>query len=523
MNRPCVKSGGVSAWICLLLFVFFWMGCTEVPEPKTPSYKTGLARDEIRNSAFKERFPLQYETFLANNDDTEMTEYAGSVPHEKHRCGDLPKGYKYCQPYLKNLWMGYPFSFEYNRARGHTYALYDVLHIDRINRYGEEAGLPATCYNCKTARIPGWVEEYGDAFWAKNFNLFREELDLDDNTIGCATCHEPQTMDLRITSFPLDEALKRMGKDWREASRNEMRALVCAQCHVEYYFQDKEVGVPYKPTFPWDLGRNPENVYEYYKDKGSTKRKGFEENFVDWTHAVSDTPMIKVQHPEFETWYDGPHGAAGVSCSDCHMPYRRMDGKKKISSHHWTSPLKSPESISRTCGQCHSDKTPEYLKGRVIYTQERTWEQLMKAQELSVKAHEAVRLAREYEGEKPENHETLLIAAQERIRKGQMFWDWVSAENSAGFHNPAKALETLARSQQYSQEAVNYAMQATGYAIAPKLEGDIREVVPPILEHSRKLQQSREHLASHPWLGYLPLLPEADPVWDLNKRVEAAE
>ncbi|TWI77498.1 nitrite reductase (cytochrome c-552) [Desulfobotulus alkaliphilus] len=519
MNRTAGRKIRLFVVCCFLTAGFVLGGCTQVPDPETPSYKTKLAADEIRNSAFKKQFPLHYETFLANNDDTQMTEYAGSVPHEKHLCGDLPRAYKYCQPYLKNLWMGYPFSFEYNRARGHTYALYDLLHIDRINRYSEEAGLPSTCYTCKTPKMVEWVEKYDDDFWAMEFHSFREELDLDDHTIGCATCHDPQSMDLRITSVPLDEALKRMGQDWREASRNEMRSLVCAQCHVEYYFQDKALGPEAKPVFPWDLGKNPENVYEYYKDKGSTERKGFEGNFVDWTHAVSDTPMIKIQHPEYETWYDGPHGAAGVSCSDCHMPYRRMDGKKKISSHHWTSPLKSAESIGRTCGQCHADKTPEFLKGRVVYTQERTWEQLLVAQDLSVKAHEAVRLARAFEGAKPDNYEDLIIAAQERIRKGQMFWDWVSAENSAGFHNPAKALETLARSQQYSQEAVNYAMQATGYATAPKLEGNIKDIVAPIKEHSRKLQQSQEHLDSHPWLGYLPLLPEADLVWDLNKRV----
>ena len=494
-------------------------GCTEIPEPVTPSYETTLAPTEIKNSAFQGFFPIHYQTYLENNDDTQMTEYGGSVPHEKHLCGDLPQAYKYCQPHLKNLWTGYPFSYEYNRARGHTHALHDVLDIDRINRYGDKAGLPSTCYNCKTTKMLEWLPQHGDDFWAMEFNDFREQLDLSDHAIGCATCHEPQTMALRITSVPLDEALKRQGKDWREASRNEMRALVCAQCHVEYYFQDPALGAAAKPIFPWDQGKDPENIYEYYKDHGSTTRAGFEGHFIDWTHPVSDTPMIKIQHPEYETWHDGPHGAAGVTCADCHMPYRRLDGKKKISSHLWTSSLKSADGIQRSCGQCHADKTPEYLKERVIYTQQRTWDQLMVAQDLSVKAHEAVRLAREFEGQKHPEYDRLMIQARERIRKGQMFWDWVSAENSAGFHNPAKALETLARSQQYSRQAVDYAMQATKYAIAARLEGDIKEIVPPIKEHSRKLQQDREHLDSHPWLGYLPLLPEADLVWDLNRRV----
>jgi len=515
MNRQPRSLAAAALVVGLLLAA----ACSGPPAPATPEHKTTLAPAEQKTTPFKPFFPLQFETYLENNDDSQMTEYAGSVPHQKHLCGDLPEGYKYCQPYLKNLWMGYPFSYEYNRARGHTYALTDILKIDRLNRYDEKAGLPATCYNCKTPKMLEWYEKYGDEFWSKEFNQFREELDLTEHTIGCPTCHVPDTMELRITSVPLDEALKRQGKDWRNATRNEMRALVCAQCHVEYYFQDKNLGPAAKPIFPWDLGKNPEFVYEYYKNKGSTTREGFEANFIDWTQPVSDTPMLKMQHPEYEMWHDGTHGAAGVACADCHMPYRRLDGKKKVSSHRWTSPLKSPDGIKNACGQCHTDKTPEYLKERVIYSQKRTWEQLMAAQDDSVRAHEAVRLAREYQGEKHPDYDQLMIKARERIRKGQMFWDWVSAENSAGFHNPAKAIDVLANSQRYSRQAVDYAMQATNFGIAPRLAGDIKLLVPPITEHSRKLQQSTEHLASHTWLSYLPVLPQAEMMWNLNKRL----
>ena len=51
-----------------------------------------------------------------------------------------------------------------------------------------------------------------------------------------------------------------------------------------------------------------------------------------------------------------------------------------------------------------------------------------------------------------------------------MFWDFVSAENSVGFHNPAKALDTLTSSITLSQDAINVALKATNYGIAPKLE-----------------------------------------------------
>lgn len=492
-------------------------GCTEIPEPKTPSYETKLDVNETSNKAFSKDFPLHYQSYLNNREDTRMTEYAGSVPHDKHDgINPLPKGYKHAQPYLKNLWMGYPFSYEYKRARGHVHAIYDILSIDRINNYSEQAGLPATCWNCKSNKVPELHQTYGDDFWAMEFHEFRTLVDIEDNTIGCNLCHDPKTMDLRITSVPLNEALQRRGIDWKEATRNEMRAYVCGQCHVEYYFQDKALGPAAKVTFPWDKGFTPEDMYEYYKDKGSTTTPGFEGDFVDWTHAVSKTPMLKAQHPEFETWIDGPHGAAGVTCADCHMPYIRVDGKKKISSHHWTSPLKT---IEQSCLQCHADKQPEYLKERVLFTQKRTWEQLLIAQENSVRAHEAIRLASEYEGQRHPDYESLMIQARELARRGQWFWDMVSAENSVGFHNPVKAMETLARSQQYSNDAVRLAVQAANYAIGPDLEGDIRQIVPPIMEHSRKLQQSQTHLNSHKWLQYLPLLPPAERVWDGQEKL----
>lgn len=500
-------------------------GCSDAQEPLTPTYKTNLDKKEIRNSAFQTQFPKQYKTYEGNNETTVMTEYKGSVPFRKNdNKNELPKGYKHAQPYLKNLWLGYPFSFEYNEARGHTYAIHDILEIDRIDRYSEGGGLPATCWNCKTPAIPKWVEQHGDdKFWSMPFNKFRtkDQIDPKDHVIGCANCHNPETMELVITSFPLAEALERQGKDWRKASRNEMRSLVCAQCHVEYYFQEAKHGINKKPVFPWDngseerpRGMDPDQVYEYYNSHGAETQKGFEDKFADWTHPVSKTPMIKVQHPEFETWYDGPHGAAGVACADCHMPYTRSEGKKKFSSHTWTSPLKSPDGITLTCGQCHADKSPEYLKERVVYTQKKTFENLLAAQALSVKAHEAVRLANEWTGERNPAYDKLVINAKEMVRKGQFYWDFLSAENSVGFHNPAKAMDLATKSMQYSQEAINYAMQATNHGIGKSLEGNITDLVPPILEWTREMQMKPENLQKHVWTKYLKPLPDVPRMWD---------
>ena len=510
MNKRMFSIGFVAA---ALTGAALLAGCSDVDtELSAPKYKTGLAADELRSSAFKPVFPKQYASFEQNDESTVMTEYKGSVPYHKNDITDpLPKGFKHAQPYLKNLWLGYPFMYEYNEARGHTHAVEDFVNIDRINRYAEKGGLPATCWNCKTPKMMEWVKQYGNGFWTKDVNEFRTQLDARDHSIGCATCHDPQTMELRLYSEPLKDWLKRSGRDVNKLSRNEMRTLVCAQCHVEYYFTHKDNGPAARPVFPWDKGKNPEDMYQYYKNHGPKNGP-----FADWVHPASKTPMIKMQHPEYETFIDGPHGAAGVSCADCHMAYQKVDGQK-ISSHWWTAPLKDPNMTA--CRKCHADKSPEYLKQRVIYTQKKTYDQLIKAQDISVKAHEAVRLANDYTGEKAPDYDALMQEAREMVRKGQLFWDYVSAENSVGFHNPAKALDTLMTSMECSQKAVDLAEQATKYGIAPALAGDIRQIVPPIKEMSRKLQQDPAFLQTNPWLKLLPVLPKADQVWDGQKKL----
>ena len=507
-------------------------GCGQQTEaPKAPTYKTGLKSEETSTKAFEKQFPAQATTYQRNNKDDlqQLTDYGGPVPWDKNdNVNQPPKGNpKAAQPYLKNLWLGYPFSFEYKKARGHTYAIDDIMNTDRTNRYSDKAGLPATCWNCKTTKMSGWHREYGDKLWSMEFHDFRQKQDAKDNSIGCSYCHDPADMKLRIDSVPLKETLEKVGYDLKNASRNDMRTLVCAQCHVEYYFQAAKFGPAAKPIFPWTTGATPdkpfggvdaESMYEYYKDHGVVEAKGMEGWFADWVHPVSKTPMLKAQHPEFETFINGPHGAAGVACADCHMAYTRTvdPDKKKISNHQWTSPLLN---IEGTCKQCHQDKTPEYLKERVLFTQRKVHDQLLKAQEMSVRAHEAVRLAGEFKGEKNAAYDALMIQARENVRHGQWMWDYVSAENSVGFHNPVKALDTLARSQEYSRRAVDLAMQATNYAVCKNLEGDIKTLVPPILEWSREMQMNPEDLKKYTWTTYLPPLPKTPKVWDGQKKL----
>lgn len=59
------------------------------------------------------------------------------------------------------------------------------------------------------------------------------------NPIGCVDCHNPETMELQVGRSYLNDALKAEGKSptLATATQQDMRTLVCAQCHVEYYFK----------------------------------------------------------------------------------------------------------------------------------------------------------------------------------------------------------------------------------------------------------------------------------------------
>ena len=54
----------------------------------------------------------------------------------------------------------------------------------------------------------------------------------------------------------------------RMATRQEMRAFVCGQCHVEYYFKGPEKRL----TYPWDKGLKVDEILAYYE--GTASRTG---------------------------------------------------------------------------------------------------------------------------------------------------------------------------------------------------------------------------------------------------------
>ncbi len=385
-----------------------------------------IAPLEPDSSKWGINFPNQYATFLKTKTNSADTAYGGS------------SGFSHLErdPRQVILFAGYPFSKDYNDDRGHMNALQDVNTTGRLVLDRESPKrTPGTCYSCKSSNNPALWAEMGMAEYDKTF--FGDLGKRIDQPIGCANCHETGTMRLIVTNPALQEALEAQGKDWTTFTRQEMRTVVCANCHVEYYFK----GDGKYLTFPWENGTRVEDMLAYYDEL----------QFKDWEYPEAGIPMLKAQHPEYEFYTaDSTHYKAGVSCADCHMPYVR-DGAAKFSSHDVHSPLLRPE---QACGQCHSDVT--YVIGRVKVIQDEVYATKIKTEDALVDAITAIKGA----VANPNANPDLLTQAQAKYRHAQFMWDIVSAENSMGFHNPEEALRILAEATNLARQAQMLAAQA---------------------------------------------------------------
>ena len=235
----------------------------------------------------------------------------------------------------------------------------------------------------------------------------------------------------------LEEALVAQGLDWTKFTRQEMRSVVCANCHVEYYF----AGEGKYLTFPWENGTSIEGIEQYYT----------ENQFTDWTHPDSGAAMVKMQHPDYELFSAGStHYKAGVACADCHMPYTR-DGAAKFSSHDVKSPLLEP---SKTCAACHTNV--EYVVDRAKTIQKQVNDTMIAAEDAILEAITAIKAAAENDNVDA----SLLAEARALHRRAQLRWDFIAAENSMGFHNPEEALRILATATDLARQAQIKAIQA---------------------------------------------------------------
>ncbi len=364
-------------------------------------------------------YPREYNTWKKTKDMDFSSKHLGNTPEDVLES----------RPEMVVLWAGYAFSRDYSAPRGHMYTIEDMVNTLRVGSPDENhADLqPSTCWTCKSPDVPRMMHEEGIAeFYKAAWSAHGCEI---VNPIGCADCHDPQTMQLAISRPALVEAFERQGRSIDDATPQEMRSLVCAQCHVEYYFK----GDGKYLTFPWDVGMTVETMEEYFDNLA----------YADWTHALSRTPMLKAQHPDYELFILGPHGQRGLSCADCHMPYK-SEGGIKYSDHQVTSPLKN---ISSTCQTCHRD-SEESLMAYVYEYQDKALEIRDRVEVELSKAHILAKTAWDNGAQ-----DAAMAEALKYIRQAQWRWDYAVASHGGSFHAPVETQRILAHSLDRSLQA----------------------------------------------------------------------
>ncbi|MCS6852734.1 MAG: ammonia-forming cytochrome c nitrite reductase subunit c552 [Gemmataceae bacterium] len=400
-----------------------------------------LDEDTVDPAVWGRNFPRQYDSYLRTV-DTERTRHGGSEAVSK-----LEEN-----PRLRRIFAGYPFSVDYREKRGHAYMLADQDQSERVKQFRQTGA----CLHCHSAVMPAY-RRLGQGDVLLGFQKlcampWAEARQLVDHPVTCHDCHDPKTVQLRITRPGFLEGIKALARSdeplphlpsierWRRngresdydpnvlASRQELRSFVCAQCHVEYYFRGEAKLV----TYPWHKGVKVERIESYYD----------EASFDDWVHAETGAKVVKAQHPEFELWNQGIHARSGVACADCHMPYRR-EGAIKISDHQVRSPLLD---VARACQSCHRYSEAELL-ARVKTIQDRTRGLIERAEVALLELYDTFGAAR-----RAGRPEASLATARARQRQAQWRVDFVASENSLGFHAPQEAARILA-------EAIDFARQ----------------------------------------------------------------
>ncbi|WP_291270564.1 ammonia-forming cytochrome c nitrite reductase subunit c552 [Geothrix sp.] len=472
LSRPVVRMGLIAAGAALatVLVMSLYASITNrKAEAKQTSFKlVDLDEKTVDPAVWGKNFPRQFDAYQRTAEKY-STKYGGAGSE------GLPKSRIQEDPRLVTIFDGYAFAIDFNQRQGHAYMLDDQRKTKRVT----ERKQPGACLHCHASNTvafrevglkggaPGTLDE---AFTSPNAQAqlmagfeaickmpYAEASQLVKHPVACIDCHDPKNMALRVTKPGFIRGIDALAKSgepvphlpsiekWRkgdktvaydanrDASRQEMRSMVCGQCHVEYY-----CGPKVTLFFPWNKGLKVEQIEATYNDYKFPDGG----RFFDWKHSKTGAEVLKAQHPEFEMWSQGVHARSGVSCADCHMPYQR-EGALKISDHQVRSPLLN---ISRACQTCHRFPEEE-LKARVTTIQDRTKALMDRAEDAVVDLINNLEAAK-----KAGVDEAKLKPIYELQRKAQWRVDFVNAENSMGFHAPQEAARILGEAIDFGRQ-----------------------------------------------------------------------
>nr|WP_314390887.1 ammonia-forming cytochrome c nitrite reductase subunit c552 [uncultured Campylobacter sp.] len=451
--------------------------------------------------------------------------------------GDFPYSKIIRWPAATVFWNGYAFGVDYSKPRTHYYSQIDQIETKRndkeyLNAHGLPAfkGQPGYCVNCHTGYLtalqvdgdynltadptsaatkpmpffdvmPKEEGEKRKAAWTKMnsipyFDVMKKIAAKHGETIHgshlgstCADCHSPDDMSLRVTRPAFVNAMVARGyqadaKSGIKATRQEMRSYVCMQCHVEYYPAGKESVL----TFPWNFWKKDEpfkieNFDQYYDDQ-LAKEDGFK---FDYIHKDTGAKIIKMQHSEAELSSTGIHGRSGVTCADCHMPYKR-EGAQKITEHEILTPLAN---INAACKTCHP-QSEQVLKDRISFVQNRHAYELRNCENALLSLIQDVKTARaelaKHEkfasiADEKERKEAISKALEKTLylhRKTHIRWDFAFSENSYGFHGDEESARILGQCKEFARQGqTELVNELAPYGISIKLTQEATPVPAP--------------------------------------------
>ncbi|NWF56867.1 MAG: ammonia-forming cytochrome c nitrite reductase subunit c552 [Syntrophaceae bacterium] len=419
-------------------------------------------------------------------------------------------------PTFDKLMFPHGFTKEHAEPRSHAFMLIDQLIVDRAYggrfqlkdwTYIDKAGklwdivadtgkeLPQTakagntvCLTCKTSdHVLKWAY-LGDpnpaAPLKRGGNPEAVEMAKNhlQNPMGCIHCHDPHAGKPRVIRDALIEAavgrgegtypydpekskettiekivFKRDGKDFRAIGilNKPDSNLMCAQCHVEYNCNPglnpqtgAAIGMDSRLTnyYPWV------NVFDLQKRYESI-------GFKDFRHGVTGAALTKIQHPEVETYWGSKHERAGVECKDCHMPKVKVKGKPYT----YHGQRSARYILKDTCVRCHPKWTVEEAEYQVDAVQNYIRGKMRKAEFWLGELINAFIRAKDLGVS-----EDILNEARKEHDRAHILWEWWTAENSDGFHNPEAARRSLAESMNASQKGIEILNKAIGQKVAAK-------------------------------------------------------
>ena len=284
------------------------------------------------------------------------------------------------------------------------------------------------------------------------------------NVMGCIHCHDPHGTQPRVVRDALIQAIEKKpaGNIFARGGKTDLKVvsfrdgfrkigvmqkadsrMMCAQCHVEYacgsgaQFSDgKKIGYDDSRTNHMPL-TGPKELLEHYKKS---------QDFFDFKHAVTGARLVKLQHPEAETFAGSVHDKAGVTCKDCHMPTVKNKSGKTYTSH---MVIKPKDHVKEACLRCHPDSTVEKKLYQIQAIQNYSRGKMRKAEYWLGQLIDTYAEAKRFGVEEP-----VLAKAREKHEEAHVLWEWWTAENSDGFHNPDLARDSLTTSIAISKEGV---------------------------------------------------------------------